>query len=237
MEGNIEDIINEKHIIIQKFKGFIITKKCRFIGQEKNKYWLVKNKETDEEYYMMDVSNNRLALIDKNSIEKVLSIGKSWTVCNNYVVCEYETDKKIAMHAYLMEHSGHGLTKGNLTVDHINRNKLDNRLCNLRITTQSVQNSNRPYEKKEDSKYNLQRPEGMEHINRLPRNVEFICGYRIPKKEKGWYLAFLVNHPNCPQYGKKRCVVSTKSNDVPAIEKYNYILDKMKELDIPIIYE
>jgi hypothetical protein len=40
-----------------------------------------------------------------------------------------------------MDHYGHG--KGGPSIDHVNRNKLDNRLENLRITTQSVQNENR----------------------------------------------------------------------------------------------
>lgn len=45
------------------------------------------------------------------------------------------------MHQVIMNHDGHG--KGGPSIDHINRNKLDNRRANLRITTQSVQNENR----------------------------------------------------------------------------------------------
>ena len=35
MEENIEDIINEKHIIIEKFKGFIITKSADILDNKK----------------------------------------------------------------------------------------------------------------------------------------------------------------------------------------------------------
>lgn len=230
----MEQIIEEEHIILQKFKGKV-NHIGRYSGIEKNKYWLVMNMETNEEYYIIDCGILNIVKVNEGSVNKIIGIKSCWYMTKVGYVCAKINNDKIYMHAFLMNHFGNG--KGQDSVDHINRDKLDNRLCNLRITTQSVQNSNRPYEKKEDSKYNLQRPEGMEHIDRLPRNVEFISGYREPKKEKGWYLAFLISHPNCPQYGKKRCVVSTKSNNVPAIEKYNYILDKMKELDIPIIYE
>jgi hypothetical protein len=228
MEGNIEDIINEKHIIIQKFKGFIITQKCRYIGQEKNKYWLVKNKKTDEEYYMMDVSNNRLALIDKKSIEKVLSIGRSWTVSNNYVVCEYETSKKIAMHAFLMNHSGHGLTKGNLTVDHINQNKLDNRLCNLRLATQTEQNQNTG---KRERKYNARPlPEGITQKD-LPKYVVYYVEYEKECDENGNRVMKrdffkIEKHPKL-----EKPWASTKSKYVSAIDKLNETIEQLKIVD------
>ena len=57
----------------------------------------------------------------------------------NYVCCRI--GKKYAyLHAYLMDHMGKG--KGKLSVDHIDRNPLNNTRRNLRITTQKVQNQN-----------------------------------------------------------------------------------------------
>ena len=54
-----------------------------------------------------------------------------------------ENDKStcIYLHQLLLNHRGNG--KGQLSVDHINTHKLDNRLCNIRLASQSIQNANR----------------------------------------------------------------------------------------------
>ena len=133
--------MEEKYNIIEEFNGKI-SKIGRYSGQEKNKYWFVEDKETKEKYYLMDCSNNRFTKIDEESINKVVNENVKWTVCNNYVVAEFEKNKKKALHAFLMNYSGHKLEKDALSVDHINRDKLDNRLSNLRLATQSEQNEN-----------------------------------------------------------------------------------------------
>jgi hypothetical protein len=230
----MEEKIKEDHIILDEFKGKIIDKICRFKGHEKNKYWFVLNIYTNEEYYLIECCGDKLTKVDIESVDKILSLNKTLTICNNYVVIENGKDKKIALHAFLMNHTGNG--KGQDSVDHINQDKLDNRLCNLRITTQSVQNSNRPYEKNKDSKFYTNKPNGMEHIDRLPRYIEYYTENRKLKDTITTREYFKLVHSKCPAYGKQNTVVSSKSNSVNAIDKYNFILDKMKELDIEIKY-
>jgi hypothetical protein len=230
----MERIIKEDHIIIDKFNGKIIDKICRFKGHEKNKYWFVLNIITNEEYYLIECCGDRLTKVDEESIDKILTLNKTLTICNNYVVIENGNDSKIALHAFLMNHFGNG--KGQDSVDHINQDKLDNRLCNLRITTQSVQNSNRPYERNKNSKFNKNKPIGMEHIERLPRHVEYNTEERKNKEKNTTREFFILKHSKCPIYGKYNMIVSSKSNSLTAIDKYNFILEKMKELDIEIKY-
>jgi len=224
--------IFEKHEIIESFDGKT-SNMGRFSGIEKNEYWLVKDKKTNEEFFLMDCGNKILTKIDKNSINKIVENKRCWTNCvNGYITTVNDEGKQIYMHQFLMNHYGNG--KGQNSVDHINQDKLDNRLCNLRITTQSVQNSNRPYEKNENSKYNLNRPESMSHIDRLPRHVTYYTENRKTKDNVTIRDFFVLEHPNCPEYSKKNRVVSSKSMSIPSIEKYNFILDKMKELKIDI---
>ena len=112
----------------------------------------------------------------------------------------------------------------------INQNKLDNRMLNLRLATQSEQNVNKKYNKFEESIYNLERPPNMEDI-RLPRYVEYRKEYRDIKNKTGMRDYFVITHDKCPKYGKKNAFVSTKSMKVSAIEKYTKVLDIMKELN------
>lgn len=224
-------ILNEifkEHEIIESFDGKISTV-GRFSNTEKNEYWLVRNKKTNEEYYMMDVSKNRLTKIDKESLKKILSINKIWTVCNNYVVIEYERNKKVSMHAFLMDHIGHGLTKGNLTVDHINQDKLDNRICNLRLATQSEQNQNTG---KRERKHNARPlPDGIIQSD-LPKYVTYNVEYEKELDENGNRIIkrdFFRVEKNPKQNGKSWA--TTKSKVIPIIQKLEQAKEHLKYLD------
>ena len=58
----------------------------------------------------------------------------NWRLSSNGYVCAYANYQKLYLHRLLC--------KGKETVDHINKNKLDNRRCNLRPATYAENNAN-----------------------------------------------------------------------------------------------
>jgi hypothetical protein len=230
MDKSIEELIEEKHIIIKDFDGKIIKKVCRFKGDEKNKYWLVLNIETNEQYYLIECCGNKLTKVDEKSIDKILELNKTLTICNNYVVMEIEKNKKISLHSFLMNHYGHGLLKGSLTVDHINRDKLDNRLCNLRLANQSEQNQNTG---KRERKHNARPLPGGLKQSDLPKYITYNVDYEKELDSDGNSVMkrdfFRVEkHPK--QNGKTWA--TTKSKKVTVIEKLNQAKEYLKNIDL-----
>ena len=79
------------------------------------------------------------AMINSDKIDLIKDY--CWYVNNGYVVTHIpgNHNKHLKLHNLLL-----GLTPGNgLECDHINQNKLDNRLSNLRIVSHGVNNANR----------------------------------------------------------------------------------------------
>ena len=222
----MEQIIEEEHTILQNFKGKV-TEIGRYAGIEKNQYWLVKNNKTNEEYYIIDCSKLKIVKIDKESINKITEIKKSWYICpNGYLMADIGTDK-IYMHAFLMNHIGNG--KGQDSVDHINRYKLDNRLCNLRITTQSEQNKNTG---KRERKHNARPlPEGITQKD-LPKYVVYYVEYEKECDENG-NRVMRRDFFKIEKYPKlEKPWASTKSKYVSAIDKLNETIEQLKIVDI-----
>ena len=95
------------------------------------------------------ITNTKFSFIfDESSLPKILKLeannliikNPSWLIPTNQYICNRPSNRQlIYLHRYLMD----CVIGDNKTVDHINNNKLDNRLCNLRIATMSEQNMNR----------------------------------------------------------------------------------------------
>jgi hypothetical protein len=217
--------MEEKYNIIKEFDGKI-SKIGRYSGQEKNKYYLVEDKETKEKYYLMDCGENILTKIDINSIDKITKIKLAWYFSKNGYIYAKEDNEQISLHAFLMNHSGYKLEKDALSVDHINRDKLDNRLSNLRLATQSEQNENTG---KRNRKYNARPlPDGIQQ-NELPKYVVYYVenttneeGEKIFKRD----FFKIEKHPKLDKPWN-----TTKSNKVSARDKLEEAIEYLELID------
>ena len=116
-----------------------------------------------------------------------------------------------------------------LTVDHINRETLDNREENLRWATVLQQNRNRNRKRERTLPPN--------YIPELPMYVTWNSGYEIAKPSGNKILREffrIENHPALPVNNHNNKIIwsSTKKSEVSTIDKFNETIEKLQELNI-----
>ena len=131
---------------IIEFRDGHIIRGGQYANEYRNPYWLVRN--CDElEYYVMHLTYDKFFKFSISSLDKILNVPEingipTWfySAGVGYVATSRGKTGNFYLHAHLLDHYGHG--KGQDSIDHINRDKLDNRITNLRIVNQSEQNRN-----------------------------------------------------------------------------------------------
>ena len=177
-EENMEDILlqyvlENNLMIIKNIKGKI-SKLGKTANQEKNRMKIVMDNEQNE-FGIMYCENNTITKFSLDSLNKILENDSSWYLLKNGYIGAHIDNTIIYLHQYLMNLYGQG--KGSTSIDHINRDKLDNRLCNLRYANASLQNSN--MDKKQRQKTAQGLPEGITQAD-LPKYV-YYCSETINK--------------------------------------------------------
>lgn len=212
--------------ILNEFPGHYPTL-GKTAGKLYNPYWLVEDKNLDQNpFYVMFCEPGIFAYFSKESLEKIIYYDKTnqvptwFKMDNGYVAANL--DKQYYIHQIIMNYYDHGSHQ--LSIDHINRNKLDNRLSNLRIATQSEQNKNTD---KRSRKYNAKAlPEGLKQSD-LPKFVVYIK--ETVNKSTGATREFFMIDSH-PKLNGKRWV-SSKSNKIPIKEKLEATKKQLNEIN------
>jgi hypothetical protein len=195
----------------------------RKAGQILNPYWNVKHKITGEKIYVMYCIPDTYCLIAEKNIDDVLKIDKdninpTWYKMDvGYVATHLKNSdtKLLYMHQHLLRKELKDKWDDSKTVDHINRNKVDNRIENLRLATQSEQNSNTDKRNRKHNARDL--PAGISQSD-LPKFITY--NKETVNKQTGKTREFFRVEKHIKQDGKKW---STSKSDKISIH------DKLKQ--------
>ena len=213
-------------IIKQSFYGHV-PKMGKSAGKQLNKYWLVSNKQLQEEdFYMMYCEPNVYCYFSKQNLNKILFDDdmkyNTWFLLQNGYVGVHYGNTIYYMHQIILDYYSHGNKKE--SIDHINKNNLDNRLQNLKINVQPQQITNTDKRARNFNAKSL--PDGLQQSD-LPKYVVYYKEKR--GKNSASYREFfrIEKHPS--QNGKRW--QTSKSNAVSIFDKLEQAKEKINELN------
>ena len=197
LEKFIEDN-NLPYVIIDYNEGHISKMGCESGRKNKNPYYHIIDIDNNDEFIYLECKGPIYTKISIESIDKIKELGTTFFLCKNGYIATNHKKKQFYLHQFLTDHHCHG--KGQISVDHINRDKLDNRMFNLRLISQSEQNKNCD---KRRRKYNAkQLPPELENVT-FPKYA-YYCSEYVHKGKSNEYIREyfrIEKHPN--QYGKR----------------------------------
>lgn len=199
----------------------------KFSGQYRNMYWEVKDKN-NEIYFIMHITNNIYTKFSKKDHDKVINykdVRPFWYLNNNGYIgttINNTIDRNIIyLHQYIMDVHNEDLTNYEKTVDHINRDKLDNRKENLRFANMSLQNENR--------NKSARRCDAKTQLPELYKILPLYVQYRqeiYNKKNNMMREFFIIDHPKLDKIWE-----SSKSIKISLSEKFKSVKLKLELID------
>ena len=221
--------INSKYNVIHHSEGHI-NNKGKDAGKLKNPIWTII--EDGKEYLLMYCEKDAICKLCPLSYTKIVdyetnnNLKITWFKMANGYICG---SNKLYIHQIITGCYGNGKGTKNVSVDHIDRNPLNNTMENLRIATREEQELNskgiKPDTKRERKTSAKPLPDGIRQ-DMLKKYVVYYHEWLNTEHTKSREYFKIEKHPKL-----NKIWIGTKSNSISIQEKLNIANKTVQDID------
>ena len=223
--------VREKYNVIEYIPGHIVLKGADS-NKMKNPIWKIE--ENNEIYYLMFCCKNCYTILCEKSYKKILYYEINKNDNNKITWCKSSNgyiigSNNIHIHQIILNCYGNGKGTSIISVDHIDRNPLNNKMSNLRLATREMQEQNSngimPGTKRKRSSKAKPLPEGINE-SMLQKYVVYYREFYDKEKTKEREYFKVEKHPK-----SNKIWMTTKSSKFTILEKLEQANKIVDDLD------